>query len=768
MSPGTYHVTESSLAGWAFTSLVCSDGSSTTGATATIDVSSGEDVTCTWTNTKPASLTVIKHVINDNGGEASAGDWNMDVTATNPSSTGFPGEESTGTLITINAGSYSVAESGGPSGYTPSSSAGCSGTAVAGGTYTCTITNDDIAPSLTLVKTVTLDNGGLADPTEWTLTATGAGVTPTNLSGTTPVSSDATFKADTYTLAESGGPSGYTPSDWTCDNGVIVTSSQITLAPGQTTTCTIDNNDQPASLTVIKHVVNGSTGTATAGDWNMDVTATNPSSTGFPGEESPGTPITIDAGSFSVDESGGPAGYTASSSGCSGTAVPGGTYTCTITNDQNPTVTINQAGGQADPTNVATIHFTVQFSEPVTDFDDLTDVSLGGTATSAVTSITPLGGDAYDVLVTATTNGTVIAAVPAATAVDAALNPNIASTSTDNQVTYGTVAPVVTLTTLNGSTVAFPYSTNVNVTSLGGSCGTAVGDSATVHIVITGTASQSGDTTCAAGSWTYATSPALSADGSYLATATQSNSAGEPGTSGAKSISIDETLPLVNITKVNKSAVTFPFYTSANLTRLDGTCGTAAGDNGTVNWSLVGPAPSVARRSLRRCDVLGRNVDFRDIHVGFGRRSLHGDGHARATRPATPARRPGDITIDKTKPTVTVNQAAGQLDPTKVSPVHFTIVFSEEVTGFVAGDISFSGTASRGSVTITPIVANVSWDVTVPLTSDGTVIASVASGTATDLAGNSNKASTSTDNTITYDTTAPDTTIVTKPTNPSF
>jgi hypothetical protein len=43
--------------------------------------------------------------------------------------------------------------------------------------------------------------------------------------------------------------------------------------------------------------------------------------------------------------------------------------------------------------------------------------------------------------------------------------------------------------------------------------------------------------------------------------------------------------------------------------------------------------------------------------------------------------------IDKTAPTVTINQAAGQVDPTKGSPINFTVVFSESVTDFVAGDV---------------------------------------------------------------------------------
>ena len=48
-----------------------------------------------------------------------------------------------------------------------------------GESATCTIVNDDIAASLTLVKQVVNDNGGTAAATDWTLTAAGptAGVT---------------------------------------------------------------------------------------------------------------------------------------------------------------------------------------------------------------------------------------------------------------------------------------------------------------------------------------------------------------------------------------------------------------------------------------------------------------------------------------------------------------------------------------------------------------------------------------------------------------
>ncbi len=60
------------------------------------------------------------------------------------------------------------------------------------------------------------------------------------------------------------------------------------------------------------------------------------------------------------------------------------------------------------------------------------------------------------------------------------------------------------------------------------------------------------------------------------------------------------------------------------------------------------------------------------------------------------------VTIDRTAPTVTINQAVGQADPTNASPISFTADFSEQVTGFATGDVTFAGTAGgtkTGTVT---------------------------------------------------------------------
>ena len=119
--------------------------------------------------------------------------------------------------------------------------------------------------------------------------------------------------------------------------------------------------------------------------------------------------------------------------------------------DTTPTVTINQATAQTDPTTATPVVFTVQFSEPVTGFSS-SDVSFtgstaGGTLAAAVTG----SGDLYTVSVSGmTTSGTVVASIPASAAVDADNNPTGASTSTDNTVQFNSPPATVTINSAVG------------------------------------------------------------------------------------------------------------------------------------------------------------------------------------------------------------------------------------------------------------------------------------------------------------------------------
>src|SRR5438128_6725635 len=111
---------------------------------------------------------------------------------------------------------------------------------------------------------------------------------------------------------------------------------------------------------------------------------------------------------------------------------------------------------------------------------------------------------------------------------------------------------------------------------------------------------------------------------------------------------------------------------------------------------------------------------------------------------------------DTTPPSVTINQAATQADPTSSAPINFTVVVSEPVSGFTGSGVTITGTAG-GAKTVTVSGSGCSYTAAVSgMTTSGTVVATIAAGVATDAAGNGNTASTSTDNTVTFN--APDTT----------
>lgn len=187
-----------------------------------------------------------------------------------------------------------------------------------------------IPTTLNLRKTVINDNGGTALNAAWTLTATGVSGSPTNLSGTTPVDSGVAFKPDTYTLAESAGPAGYTASTYSCvkNGAAAVVSNSITLAAGDDATCTITNNDIAPRLTVTKVVVNDNNGAKVISDFPLFINGMSVTS---------GIASTTSVGSYIVSETS-DSGYT---SAITGDCATNGTITlalgdvkiCTITND---------------------------------------------------------------------------------------------------------------------------------------------------------------------------------------------------------------------------------------------------------------------------------------------------------------------------------------------------------------------------------------------------------------------------------------------------
>jgi hypothetical protein len=310
-----------------------------------------------------------------------------------------------------------------------------------------------------------------------------------------------------------------------------------------------------------------------------------------------------------------------------------------------PSVTINQAAAQADPSNSPALNFTAVFSEPVTGFatgDVTVSGTTGGTKTATVTG----SGTTYNVAVTGmTSGGTVTVAIASARATDLATNSNTAATFTDNTVTYDIIAPTVTINKTAGQTEPLSGSP-INFTVV---FSETVTDFATGDVTITGA-------------------------GTGTATVTGSD-------------------------KTYNVAVS-------------GMAGT-----GTVTASL---AAGVAHDAA-------------------------GNGNAASTFT--------DNTVNYTitLPTVTINQAVAQADPTMDTPVNFTVVFSKSVANFATGDVTFEGSTAPGTMTGTVTGSGMNYTVAVSgMTGPGTVMATLAAGMAQDSLGNLNAASTSTDNSVTY------------------
>ncbi len=312
-----------------------------------VSVGPGQTKHCVLRNDDIApKLIVIKHVINDDGGTAVAGDFQMTVDDPGANPPSFPGAEAPGTEVVVDAGAYSVSEFG-PSGYAPSFSADCAGSLALAETKTCTVTNNDLPGTLVVIKHVVNDNGGSAVASAWTMNV--AGPTPLSFAGAEAPGTSNPVDAGAYKVTESGGPAGYALSySGDCD-----ADGDVTVPLGQTRTCILTNDDVLAKLIVIKHVVNDDGGTAVAGDFQMTVDDPGANPPSFPGAEAPGTDVPVDPGAYSVSE-GGPAGYAASfSADCAGTIALGETKTCTVTNNDQPGTLIvikhvvNDNGGSA-------------------------------------------------------------------------------------------------------------------------------------------------------------------------------------------------------------------------------------------------------------------------------------------------------------------------------------------------------------------------------------------------------------------------------------
>lgn len=262
-----------------------------------------------------------------------------------------------------------------------------------------------------------------------------------------------------------------------------------------------------------------------------------------------------------------------------------------------PSVTVNQAAGQADPANTQPVLFTASFSEPVTGFAN-TDVTLAGTANLSGASVAVSGGPSTFTISVAGLggSGTVTASVAANAATDAGGNASTASTSSDNSVTFVTdstppvIDPVVAGTAGTNGWYVGDVTVGWNVTDAQSPISGRVGcDAQTVTrddagITFTCSATSTGglasrSVTVKRDATAPALAPSVSPDPSSLNAAVSASPNATDATSGVASASCDA-----------------PDTSSAGSKRVVCTATDKAGNTATASaaYTVSNPAPIVA------------------------------------------------------------------------------------------------------------------------------------------------------------------------------
>ncbi len=417
------------------------------------------------------------------------------------------------------------------------------------------------------------------------------------------------------------------------------------------------------------------------------------------------------------------------------------------------TVKVNQAAGQADPAYNSPIHFTAAFSQSVVGFT-ASDVLLSGTAGATTVALTDIGNAmSYDIAVSGMrADGTVVVRVPANAAYSWSMGVrvfNTASTSTDNTVTS---KPFPTVTINQAAAQADPAGkTPINFSAV---FSQAVTGFTAADVSVSGTAPGTKLVRVTGSGATYNVAVSgMTGPGTVVAqipagvAATVSGSPNLHSTSVDGKVSYDNVRPCVTINQspgqqdpTARSSIYFTVVFSEPVTDF------ATGD--VVVSGTAGATTATVRGSGTTYNVAVSGMTNPGTVIAKLAPGVARDVAGNLNLPSTST--DNTVRFDNVRPTVSINKAVTQPDPTTCSPVSFAVVFSKPVTGFTAGDVMISGTAA-GAKVVTVTGSGTTYNVSVSgMTSSGTVSATIPYGVAQDAPGNLNVASTSADRTVVF------------------
>jgi CSLREA domain-containing protein len=363
VTPGVYAVTEGTLpVGWDFVGVVCVDpdgGTTTSGATANVDVDPGETVTCTYTNRKRGRVVVQKSAVGGDGTFSYTGGLGA-FTITTSGGTGSQ------VFDNVVPGVYAVTEGtppagwdfvgvvcGDPDGGTTTSGATANIDVDPGETVTCTYTNRKRGRVVVQKSAVGGDEtfsytGGLGSFTITTSGGTGSQVFNNVVPGV-------------YAVTEGAPPAGWDFVGVVCgdpDGGTTTSgaTANIDVDPGETVTCTYTNRKR-GRVVVQKSAVGGDeTFSYTGGLGSFTITTSGGTGSQVFDNVVPGvyavTEGTPPAGwDFVGVVCGDPDGGTTTSGATANVDVdPGETVTCTYTNRKRGRVVVQKSAVGGDET----------------------------------------------------------------------------------------------------------------------------------------------------------------------------------------------------------------------------------------------------------------------------------------------------------------------------------------------------------------------------------------------------------------------------------
>jgi hypothetical protein len=251
LNAGAYSFAETPVAGWDLTSSTCSDGSTV----ANVQLSAGENITCTFTNVQRGHLIVQKTTV------PAADPTVFSITASGSGTITDGGagtvSDATDQSYEVTPGTYSVAETV-PAGWSKTGDT-CQNVVVAAGATTyCTLTNTKLG-SLTIIKNALPDD---AQDFTFSVTNLAGGNFLLDDDADPTLSNQKVFSnllPGSYSVTEQSTP-GWSLTGLNCDgNPVEGSTANVNLAAGQNSTCTFTNT-KLGSISGTKFIVNADGG----------------------------------------------------------------------------------------------------------------------------------------------------------------------------------------------------------------------------------------------------------------------------------------------------------------------------------------------------------------------------------------------------------------------------------------------------------------------------------------------------------------------------